>query len=98
MRGQENRVRSTRSAFPARFGAFAPARLAGETGTPSLWASELLRELGHEVIVAPGREVRAMSGSDRKSDPVDARQARVDPEILHPVRLRDSEQQRGLSD
>jgi transposase len=97
---QEGRVRSTRSAFQARFGALAPARIALETGTHSLWASELLTELGHEVIVAHVREVRAISGSDRKSDQVDARKlaryARVDPEILHPVRLRDSEQQRDL--
>ena len=97
---QEGRVRSTRSAFQARFGALAPARIALETGTHSLWASELLMELGHEVIVAHVREVRAISGSDRKSDQVDARKlaryARVDPEILHPVRLRDSDQQRDL--
>src|SRR3954452_15905199 len=97
---QEGRVRSTRSAFPARFGTLAPARIALETATHSLGASELLTELGHEVIVAHVREVRDISGSDRKSDQVDARKlaryARVDPEILHPVRLRDSEQQRDL--
>jgi transposase len=97
---QEGRVRSTRSAFQARFGALAPARIALETGTHSLWASELLAELGHQVIVAHVREVRAITGSDRKSDQVDARKlaryARVDPEILHPVRLRDSDQQRDL--
>jgi transposase len=97
---QEGRVKSTRSAFQARFGALAPARIALETGTHSLWASELLTELGHGVIVAHVREVRAISGSDRKSDQVDARKlaryARVDPEILHPVRLRDSDQQRDL--
>jgi transposase len=97
---EEGRVRSTRSAFQARFGALAPARIALETGTHSLWASELLTELGHEVIVAHVREVRAISGSDRKSDQVDARKlaryARVDPEILHPVQLRDSDQQRDL--
>src|SRR3954447_17559272 len=68
---EEGRVRSTRSAFQARFGALAPARLALETGTHSLWASELLAELGHEVIVAHVREVWAITGSDRKSDQVD---------------------------
>jgi transposase len=97
---QEGRVRSIRSAFQARFGTLAPARIALETGTHSLWASELLTELGHEVIVAHVREVRAISGSDRKSDQVDARKlaryARVDPEILHPVRLRNSDQQQDL--
>ena len=71
--GREGRVRSTRSAFQARFGALAPARIALETGTHSLWASELLAELGHEVIVAPVREVRAITGSHSKSDRADAR-------------------------
>jgi len=97
---EEGRVRSTRSAFQARFGALAPARIALETGTHSLWASELLAELGHEVIVAHVREVRAITGSHSKSDKADARKlaryARVEPEILHPVRLRDSDQQRDL--
>jgi transposase len=71
---EEGRVRSTRSAFQARFGALAPARSALETGTHSLWASELLAELGHEVIVAHVREVRAITGSHSKSDRADARQ------------------------
>jgi transposase len=71
---EEGRVRSTRSAFQARFGALAPARIALETGTHSLWASELLAELGHEVIVAHVRQVRALTGSHSKSDQVDARQ------------------------
>jgi transposase len=71
---EEGRVRSsTRSAFQARFGALAPARIALETGTPSLWASELLTELGHEVIVAHVREVRAITGSHSQSDQADAR-------------------------
>jgi transposase len=60
----------------------------------------LLTELGHEVIVAHVREVRAITGSNSKSDQTDARKlaryARVDPEILHPVRLRKSDQQRDL--
>ena len=71
---EEGRVRSTRSAFQARFGALAPARIALETGTHSLWASEWLAELGHEVIVAHVREVRAIVGSNNKSDQADARQ------------------------
>ncbi|WP_371720538.1 hypothetical protein [Acidobacterium sp. S8] len=61
------------------------ARIAMEAGTHSIWVSEQLRELGHEVIVANVRELRAISHSDRKSDTVDAekiaRYARLDPEI-----------------
>jgi hypothetical protein len=36
-------------------------------GTHSIWISEQLQELGHEVIVAKVRELRAISHSDRKS-------------------------------
>jgi transposase len=49
-----------------------PARVAMEAGTRSIWISEHLQELGHEVIVANVRELRAISHSDRKSDQVDA--------------------------
>jgi transposase len=34
-----------------------------ETGTHSIWVSEQLRELGHEVIVANVRELRPISHS-----------------------------------
>ena len=49
-----------------------PVRIAMEAGTHSIWISEQLQELGHEVIVANVRELRAISHSDRKSDQVDA--------------------------
>src|SRR5260370_6880758 len=52
-------------------------RIAMEAGTHSIWISEQLKELGHEVIVANVRELRAISHSDRKSD-------QVDPESLAP--------------
>jgi transposase len=45
-----------------------PARVAMETGTHSIWISAQMQELGHEVIVANVRELRAISHSDRKSD------------------------------
>ena len=43
-----------------------------EGGTHSIWISEQLQELGHEVLVANVRELRAISHSDRKSDRGDA--------------------------
>jgi len=77
------------------------ARVAMETGTHSIWVSEQLRELGHEVIVANVRELRAISHSDRKSDTVDAekiaRYARLDPEILRPICHRTVAQQEALT-
>jgi transposase len=72
-----------------------------EAGTHSIWMSEQLQELGHEVIVANVRELRAISHSDRKSDQVDAeklaRYARLDPEILRPIAHRTVEQQQALT-
>ena len=70
-------------------------------GVHSIWISEQLQELGHEVIVANVRELRAISHSDRKSDQVDAeklaRYARLDPEILRPISHRTVEQQEALT-
>jgi transposase len=72
-----------------------------EAGTHSIWISEQLEELGHEVIVANVRELRAISHSDRKSDQIDAeklaRYARLDPEILRPIAHRTVEQQQALT-
>jgi transposase len=57
--------------------------------------------LGHEVIVANVRALRAISHSDRKSDKVDAekiaRYARLDPEILRPIAHRTVAQQETLT-
>lgn len=41
-----------------------------EAGTHSICISAQLQELGHEVIVANFRELRAISHSDQKSDQV----------------------------
>jgi transposase len=53
------------------------------------------------VIVANARELRAITGSDRKSDPEDARKlalyARVDQRILRPVQHRSMEAQQDLT-
>jgi transposase len=72
-----------------------------EAGTHSIWTSEQLRELGHEVIVANVRELRAISHSDRKSDQVDAQKltpyARLDPIILRLIAHRIVEQQQALT-
>jgi transposase len=72
-----------------------------EAGTHSIWISAQLQELGHEVIVANVRELRAISHSDRKSDQVDAeklaRYARLDPNILRPIAHRTVAQQEALT-
>ena len=95
------RFRATPKAIEKWFTDIPPARMAMEAGTHSIWISEQLQELGHEVIVANVRELRAISHSDRKSDQVDAeklaRYARLDPEILRPIAHRTVEQQEALT-
>ena len=95
------RFRTTPKAIHKWFTDVPHARVAMETGTHSIWISEQLQELGHEVIVANVRELRAISHSDRKSDQVDAeklaRYARLDPEILRPIAHRTVEQQEDLT-
>jgi transposase len=60
----------------------------------------LLRELGHEVIVANARKVRLIGESRKKDDRLDAqtlaRLARIDPELLCPVKHRSAEAQADL--
>jgi transposase len=95
------RFRTTPKGIEKWFTDVPPARVAMEAGTHSIWISEQLQELGHEVIVANVRELRAISHSDRKSDQVDAeklaRYARLDPEILRPIAHRSVEQQEALT-
>jgi transposase len=94
-------LRTTPKAIEKWFTDLPSARIAMEAGTHSIWISEQLQELGHEVIVANVRELRSISHSDRKSDQVDAeklaRFARLDPQILRPIAHRTVEQQEALT-
>ena len=77
------------------------SRIALETGTHSPWVSRLLTELGHEVIVAHAQNVQLITKSSRKDDRHDARTlarlARIDPQLLGPVRHRSAQAQIHLS-
>ena len=96
----EGRVRTTPGALKQRFGRVAPAVVVLEVGPQSAWISELFAELGHSVLVANPREVKAVTGSTRKCDREDARVlarlARVDASLLHPIRHRGEEARAGL--
>lgn len=63
--------------------------------------SQLLQELGHEVLVANAGQVQLIHRSDRKNDRLDAqklaRLARVDPSLLSPVRHCSNEAQAHLA-
>jgi transposase len=63
--------------------------------------SRWLSELGHEVIVAHALNVRLIGESRKKDDRLDARTlarlARIDPELLSPVKHRSAQAQADLS-
>lgn len=76
-------------------------RVVMEAGTHSPWASRLVAELGHEVVVANPRKVALIYGSDKKRDKVDAealaRLGRADVKLLSPIRHRGVEAQAHLA-
>jgi transposase len=96
---EEGRVQTTEARLRKRF-TCKPMRIAIEVGTHSRWVSRLLKELGHEVIVANPRKVRLISGNKRKSDKIDAellaRLARADPKLLSPIEHRGESGQAAL--
>jgi transposase len=97
---KESDVVTESDAMKATFGAMKPCRIALEVGTHSLWVSALLKGLGHEVIVANAREVRAISKSKKKNDKLDARKlarlAHADPQLLSPIKHRSMKAQMDL--
>ena len=97
----EQKVATTPEAMKQTFGKIPRSLIALETGTHSPWVSRLLTELGHEVIVAHAQKVELITKSNRKDDRHDARTlarlARIDPELLGPVRHRSAKAQIHLT-
>jgi transposase len=98
---REQRVRTNATALREVFGEMAQSRIALEIGTHSPWISRLLSELGHEVVVANARKVRLIGESRKKDDRLDAqtlaRLARIDPQLLYPVKHRSAQAQADLT-
>src|SRR5512146_3581326 len=97
----EQKVSTTPKAVQAAFGVMPRSRIALETGMHSPWISRLLSGLGHEVIVAHARSVRLIGESRKKDDRLDAqtlaRLARIDPQLLSPVKHRSVQAQADLT-
>ena len=97
----EQKLSTTPKAMREVFGAMPRSRIALETGMHSPWVSRLLSELGHEVIVAHARNVRLIGESRKKDDRLDARTlarlARIDPQLLCPVKHRSAKAQADLT-
>jgi transposase len=96
----EGRLKSTPTAFRDQFASFPKATVALEVGAHSRWASSLLADLGHKVIVANASQVQLIHKSSRKTDKVDARTlaklARLDPMLLSPIQHRSNNAQSHL--
>lgn len=76
------------------------ARVVMEVGSHSPWVSRFMKGLGHEVLVANARKMRAIYTNERKSDELDAmmlaRIGRMDPKLLHPIQHGSEQAQRDL--
>src|SRR5712691_6287895 len=97
----EQKLPTTPEAMKQIFEKIPRGLIALETGTHSPWVSRLLRELGHQVLVAHAQKVQLITKSNRKDDRHDARTlarlARIDPELLGPVRHRSAKAQIHLT-
>src|SRR5580698_1159568 len=98
---REEKVPTTPEAMKRTFEKLPVSRIVMETGTHSPWISRLLAELRHEVIVAHAQKVQLITKSSRKDDRHDARTlarlARIDPQLLGPVRHRSAKAQIHLT-
>jgi transposase len=99
---EEGRLRTTPKALRRRFSSERPLRVAIEAGTHSPWVSRVLeQECGHEVLVANPRKTRLIYSNKRKTDKIDAenlaRLARVDPNLLYPLKHRGEDSQAHLA-
>jgi hypothetical protein len=76
--GEDGQVReefslpTTQQSFQRRFSGQEQACIVLEAGLHSPWASPLLGELSHQVIVANPRRLRLIYGNDSKNDRADA--------------------------
>src|ERR1700688_1864427 len=97
----EQKVATTPEAMKQTFGKIPRSLMVMETGTHSPWVSRLLTELGHKLIAAHAPKVELITKSNRKDDRHDARTlprlARIDPELLGPVRHRSAKAQIHLT-
>ena len=98
---EEGRIQSTEAALRRHFESEPCLRIALECGTHSPWVSRLLTALGHQVIVANARKIRAITASESKNDKNDAeklaRFAAHDPRLLSPIEHRSAARQLDLN-
>jgi hypothetical protein len=69
---EEGRLRTSPEAFRRRFCSEWHLRIAIETGTHWPWASRVLEDCAHEVLVANSRKTRLIYANKRNTDELDA--------------------------
>jgi len=93
------RVQTKERDLKATLKAYKGACIAMEAGTHSPWVSRLFAD-DYEVVVANPRKVRLIYESNKKTDGIDAenlaRLARVDKNLLHPIKHRSERVQADL--
>jgi transposase len=86
---EETQIPTSKAAVKRVFARRERMRVTLEVGVHSPWLSDLLRDCGHDVIVANPRSVELLTKSDRKNDRNDAellaRIARADSTLLAPI-------------
>ncbi len=98
---EQSRVRTTPAAFRRQLSGLPASRVIIEVGSQSPWLSRLVRELGHECVVANPVKVQLIAKSTQKTDRADAevlaRLGRIDPHLLSPVAHRSPQAQADLA-
>lgn len=89
---ETSKARTTKAGLQAGLRAYEGARVVIEVGTHARWVASMIRDMGHEVVIANPRQVHLISRRRNKTDRSDAmilaRLGRVDIELLAPVKLR----------
>ena len=80
---EEGRLRTTPDDLCRRFDSAEQMKVAIEVGTHSTWVNRVLKECGHEALVANPRKIGLIYGDKCKTNKLDAKKlarlARVDP-------------------
>jgi hypothetical protein len=86
---EETRLPTSKESSRHQFSTLPPCQIAIEIGSHSPWASNLLHELDHTVLIVNTRTFGTIYSNPRRGDRADAetiaRPARLDPKLLSPV-------------
>lgn len=97
----QGRVRTRDPHLRRLLSGFSSTQVAIEVGAQSPWVSRLIRDCGHEAVVANPRKTSLIYGNKRKTNRIDAemlaRLVRVDSKLLYPIKHRELESHQDLA-